>query len=343
MTSPGRPRAPTLKDLAREAGVSLTSASYAINGTGSVGPKTRAHVLAVAQRIGFRLNLTARTMKSGRSGMLALVIPDLGNPFFAALVQAVFREARAAGYHIYMTNTEGSEELEADALAMAVGLRVDGLIWFSIRDKDTSRGILAATPTVVLDRTVPGYDAVTIDYYQAGRRAADCLIAHGHRQVGIISGPLDIASMRDRCTGLRDRIADVGAVVFEVENAFALDLEPGAKAAVLGRQATAIFAGADIIGVGVMRFAQRNAIDVPRDLAVIGFDDIDLASLISPALTTMEIPVEEIASRATALLLDRIAATPAGVRIEQLPARVIERESVARCMQTTEATERGPG
>ncbi|MDF0488882.1 LacI family DNA-binding transcriptional regulator [Sphingomonas sp. H39-1-10] len=329
MDNPSRPKAPTLKDLAREAGVSLTSASYAINGTGSVGPKTRAHVLEVAKRIGFRLNLTARTMKSGRSGMLALVIPDLGNPFFAALVQAVFREARSAGYHIYMTNTEGSEELEADALAMAVGLRVDGLIWFSIRDKDTSGGILSNTPTILLDRTVPGYDTVSIDYYDAGRRAADHLLAHGHRRVGIVSGPMDIVSMRDRCAGFRDRLIETGELVFEVENSFSLDLEPGAKAAVLERRATAIFAGADIIGIGIMRHAQVNGIDVPRALSVVGFDDIDLASLVSPALTTVEIPIEEIAARSVALLLERISGQRGELSVEKLPARVVERESVS--------------
>jgi LacI family transcriptional regulator len=330
MDKPSRPKAPTLKDLAREAGVSLTSASYAINGTGSVGPKTRAHVLEVAKRIGFRLNLTARTMKSGRSGMLALVIPDLGNPFFAALVQAVFREARAAGYHIYMTNTEGSEELEADALAMAVGLRVDGLVWFSIRDKDTSGGILANTPTVLLDRTMPGYDTVSVDYYEAGRRAADYLLAHGHRRIGIVSGPMDIVSMRDRCAGVRDRVSNDGELIFELENAFSLDLEPSAKSAVLERKATAIFAGADIIGIGIMRYAQTNGIAVPGDLSVMGFDDIDLSSLVSPSLTTVEIAVEEIATRSISLLVERIAHGHVNVSVDKLAAKVVARESVSK-------------
>jgi LacI family transcriptional regulator len=325
-----RHRAPTLKDLAREAGVSLTSASYAINGTGSVGPKTRAHVLDVAKRIGFRLNLNARAMKSGRSGMLALVIPDLGNPFFAALVQAVFREARSAGYQTYMTNTEGSEALEAEALAMAVGLRVDGVIWFSIRDKDTSGGVLANTPTVVLDRTLDGYDTVTVDYVAAGRLVGEYLLDHGHRRIGIISGPLDIAAMRDRCAGVESAFAGSGEIVFNLENAFSLDLEPSVKSALVEANATAVFAGADLIAIGAMRHVQSQGMTVPHDISIIGFDDIDMAALAQPALTTIELPIEEIAREAVAAILSRIRENDGQVKRSVLGTRVIGRASVSR-------------
>lgn len=324
-----RPKAPTLKDLAREAGVSLTSASYAINGTGSVGPKTRAHVLEVARRIGFRLNLNARTMKSGRSGMLALVIPDLGNPFFAALVQAVFREARAAGYQVYMTNTEGSEALETEALAMAVGVGADGVLWFCIRDKDTSGGVLAHTPTVVLDRFIPGYDTVSVDYVAAGRMAGQYLLERGHRRIGIISGPLDIAVMRDRCAGVESVFAGVGEIVFNLENAFSLDLEPAIKTALIGGEATAVFAGADLIAIGAMRHVQSHGMAVPRDISIIGFDDIDLAGLTQPALTTVEMPIEDIARGAVSMLVSRISGPQAATRSSLLGTNVIERSSVS--------------
>jgi LacI family transcriptional regulator len=323
-----RPKAATLKDLAREAGVSLTSASYAINGTGSVGPKTRAHILDVAKRIGFRLNLNARAMKAGRSGMLALIIPDLGNPFFAALVQAVFREARGAGYQIYMMNTEGSEALEAEALATAAGLRVDGVVWFSIRDKDTSAGVLANIPTVVLDRAIPGYDTVTIDYVAAGRMAGQYLWDHGHRRIGIIAGPLDITAMRDRCAGVESIFAGRGEIVFNLENAFSTDLEPGVKAALAARRATAIFAAADLIAIGAMRHVQDQGMVVPRELSIIGFDDIDLAGLTQPPLTTIELPIEEIARNAVSTLVARIGGKDRDTVKTVLGTTVIRRASV---------------
>lgn len=328
MGNTDRPKTATLKDLAREAGVSLTSASYAINGTGSVGPKTRAHILEVAERIGFRLNLNAKAMKSGRSGMLALIVPDLGNPFFAALVQAVFREARGAGYQIYMMNTEGSEALEAEALATAAGLRVDGVLWFSIRDKDTSAGVLSRTPAVVLDRTIDGYDMVTVDYVAAGRLAGQHLWDHGHRRIGIIAGPLDIAAMRDRCTGVESVFAGRGEIVFNLENAFSLDLEPSVKAALAKRQVTAVFAGADLIAIGAMRHVQALGLSVPRDLSILGFDDIDLSALTQPALTTVELPIEDMAREAVVTLVSRIGAREGDTQHLMLGTRIVDRESV---------------
>ncbi len=191
-----------------------------------------------------------------------------------------------------MTNTEGSEEIEAAALAMAVGLRVDGLLWFSIRDKDTSDGVLSNTPTVVLDRTVPGYDSVSVDYLAAGRLAGQYLLDCGHRRIGIVSGPLDIVSMRDRCAGVVEAFAAGGEIVFALENSFSLDLEPIVKTRLIEDRPTAIFAGTDIIAIGVIRFAQMHGLMVPGDLSVLGFDDIDLASLTQPQLSTCEIPIE---------------------------------------------------
>lgn len=322
------PKTATLKDLAREAGVSLTSASYAINGTGSVGPKTRAHILEVAERIGFRLNLNAKAMKAGRSGMLALIVPDLGNPFFAALVQAVFREARGAGYQIYMMNTEGSEALESEALATAAGLRVDGVLWFSIRDKDTSAGALARTPTVVLDRTIHGYDTVTVDYVAAGRLAGQHLWDRGHRRIGIIAGPLDIRAMRDRCAGVESVFAGRGEIVFNLENAFSLDLEPSVKAALAQRQVTAVFAGADLIAIGAMRHVQKLGLVVPDELSILGFDDIDLSALTQPALTTVELPIEDMAREAVAMLLVRIGASEGDTQHLMLGTKIVDRQSV---------------
>lgn len=191
-----------------------------------------------------------------------------------------------------MTNTEGSEEIEAAALAMAVGLRVDGLLWFSIRDKDTSDGVLSNTPTVVLDRTVPGYDSVSVDYLAAGRLAGQYLLDCGHRRIGIVLGPLDIVSMRDRCAGVVEAFAAGGEIVFALENSFSLDLEPIVKTRLIEDRPTAIFAGTDIIAIGVIRFAQMHGLMVPGDLSVLGFDDIDLASLTQPQLSTCEIPIE---------------------------------------------------
>lgn len=301
-------RRPTLKDLAREAGVSLASASYAVNGNGSVGEQTRGHILAVAQRIGYRQNVAARAMKTGRSGALALILPDLANPFFPALAQAMFRAARSRGHAMFLIDTEGNEALEHAALAKATDLGVDGIVWFPIRDKDTSQGVLERTPTVVLDRTLPGYATVGVDYPGAGRIAARHLLDAGHRRIGIISGPTDIASMRERCDGAEALIRAEGVLAFRVTNAFSVDLEPEAQAALTTGSATAVFAAADIIAIGALRHAQASGLRVPEDLSVLGFDDIPLAEQCLPSLSTIELPVEEMAERAIGMLAEQIAA-----------------------------------
>jgi LacI family transcriptional regulator len=300
-------RRPTLKDLAREAGVSLASASYAVNGNGSVGEQTRIHILEVAQRIGYRQNVAARAMKTGRTAALALIVPDLTNPFFPSLAQAIFRAARASGYATFLIDTEGNEVLEQAALAKAVDLGLDGIVWFPIRDKDTSNGVLTRTPVVVLDRTVPGYATVGVDYVEAGRIAVRHLLDAGHRRIGIITGPTDIASMRDRCDGAEALIRAEGKLVFRVGNAFSSDLEPEARAALDAGEATAVFAAADVIAIGAVRWIQAKGLRVPEDMSIVGFDDIPQAEQCLPALSTIELPVEDMAERAIAMLVAQIA------------------------------------
>lgn len=325
-------RRPTLKDLAREAGVSLASASYAVNGNGSVGEQTRVRILAVAQRIGYRQNVAARAMKTGRSGTLALILPDLTNPFFPSLAQAMFRAARASGQAMFLIDTEGNETLERAALSKATDLGVDGIVWFPIRDKDTSEGVLARTPVVVLDRTIPGYAAVAVDYLDAGRRAARHLLDAGHRRIGIISGPTDIASMRDRCDGAEALIAAEGHLAFRVVNAFSVDLEPEVEAAIAEGGATAVFAAADVIAIGALRYAQSRGMRVPKDLSILGFDDIPLAEQSLPPLSTIELPVEEMAMRALRMLADQPAAIQPKARAATftLATEIVCRHSVAR-------------
>lgn len=322
-------RRPTLKDLAREAGVSLASASYAVNGNGSVGEQTRVHILEVAQRIGYRQNVAARAMKTGRTAALALIVPDLTNPFFPSLAQAIFRAARASGYATFLIDTEGNEALEQAALAKAVDLGLDGIVWFPIRDKDTSNGILMRTPVVVLDRTVPGYATVGVDYVEAGRIAARHLLDAGHRRIGIITGPTDIASMRDRCDGAEALIRAEGELVFRVGNAFSTDLEPQAQAALDAGEATAVFAAADVIAIGAVRRIQAKGLRVPEDMSILGFDDIPLGEQCLPPLSTIELPVEDMAERAIAMLVAQIAppqdlAVPTAVVV---PTRLVLRAS----------------
>jgi LacI family transcriptional regulator len=330
--APGRKglKRPTLKEVARAAGVSLASASYAVNGTGSLGEATREHVLRIADKLGYRQNLNARATRTGRTGALGLVLPDLNNPFFPALAQSVIQTARNFGCSVFVTDTEGSEELEAQALRLLVEHGVDGIVWFPIGDKSTAGSLLDDVPTVVIDRTLPGIESIQADYAAGGRLAAECLVNAGHRSIGVISGPTDILSMRDRCGGAVEFIRRHAELAFQVGNGFSVDLEPKVKEAIKSRSATAVFVGADLIALGVMSYARSIGIAVPAQLSIVGFDDIPWAQFSHPALTTVEIPIGDMAAEAVEAVLRKSRGQTESRRKIVFDMTLIERASVAR-------------
>lgn len=327
---PEPPRRTTLKAVAKAAGVSLASASYAINGAGSVGEATREHILKVAAQLGYRPNQSAKAMKTGRTGALGLILPDLTNPFFPSLAQGVIQAARAHGYSVFLTDTEGSPEAEQRSVGLLVDHGVDGVIWFPIADTDTVGKLLDGTPTVVLDRDLPGYDIIQADYARGGVLAAEHLIAAGHVNIGVISGPHAASSARQRAEAAIACIRERAQLSWHVHNAFSLDLEPQVMAALETRTATAVIAGADLIAIGAMRHVLAIGLSVPEDVSVVGFDDIPWAQLNRPALTTIDLPVEEMATAAVETLIHRMANRSEPRRRVVFNVDLIARESVRR-------------
>lgn len=326
-------RRPTLKDVARAAGVSLASASYAINGAGSVGEATRAHILQTAARLGYRPNTSAKAMKTGRTGAIGLILPDLTNPFFPGLAQAVLQAARRQGHGVLLADTGGALEEERLAIQLLIGQGVDGLIWFPIDDSNP-RGRLPAPemqrlPVVVLDRNLPDFDVVLADYALGGRLAAQRLIAAGHRDIGVISGPRAASSARERAEGAVAVVQAEARLAWHVENAFSLDLDPAVAEALDSRRATAVIAGSDIIAIGAIRRLRALGLDVPGDVSVIGFDDIPWAGLHAPPLTTIDMPVEAMAQSAIDTLTQRLSDGPGGARRRTVfDVALVERETV---------------
>ena len=243
-------------------------------------------------------------MRTGKTGAIGLVLPDFANPFFTALAQFVMKSARQAGYCVFVTDTENSQDLEQEAFRRMIDRGVDGVVWFPIRDVNTVEAESRRVPTLLIDRSIPGLASIRADYEGGGRRASEHLMALGHRRIGIVSGPLDVASMRARVEGAASALGD--RLAFNVASSFSMELEPEALEAVQSRRATAIFAGTDLIALGVIRAAQAAGLDVPRDLAVIGFGDMPWAQLANPPLSSIEMPLEDMAGEAVEALLRRI-------------------------------------
>lgn len=321
----------TLKEVAKAAGVSLASASYAINKNGSLGEDTRVHVLKVAEELGYRQNLAARATRTGRTGAIGFVVPDMTNPFFPSLAQSIVQRARQNGYSVFVTDTEGDQAQEEEVVRQLIDRGVDGIVWFPIKDENSIAKIAADLPIIVIDRTVAGFECIQADYAEGGRLAADHLLASGHRRIGVIAGPMDVRSMRDRCRAAREAIESAGALAYAVENAFSTELSGDVANAIEQGAATAVFCGSDLIAIGVMKHARRLGIAVPAQLSIVGFDDIPWAEYCTPALTTIEMPVDEMAAEAVDALLRKIDGENESNRRVVFGVSLIERESVLPC------------
>lgn len=317
----------TLKDVAKAAGVSLASTSYAVNRTGSLGEDTRAHVLKVAEEMGYRQNLAARATRTGRTGAIGFVVPDMTNPFFPSLAQSVVQRARQNGYSVFVTDTEGDQTQEEEVVRQLIDRGVDGIVWFPVRDENSIEKIAGDLPIIVIDRTVAGFECIQADYAEGGRLAAEHLLAAGHSHVGVVAGPMDVRSMRERHGAACAVLDAAGALAFSVENAFSAELGGTVASAIESRVASAVFCGSDLIAIGVLKYAQKLGIAIPGELAIIGFDDIPWAEYCTPALTTIEMPVDEMAAEAFDVLLRRIDGENESSRRVVFGVRLIERES----------------
>ena len=320
----------TLKDVAKAAGVSLASASYAVNKTGSLGEDTRAHVLNIAEELGYRQNLSARATRTGRTGAIGFVVPDMTNPFFPSLAQSVVQRARQNGYSVFVTDSEGDPDQEMEVIRQLIGRGVDGIVWFPVNDDNSLAKINADLPIIVIDRTVSGFECIQADYSEGGRLAAEHLVNLGHRSIGVVAGPLDVKSMRDRCQAAEGVIESRANLAFTVENAFATELEKSVADAIVSKSATAVFCGSDLIAIGVLRVARAAGLTIPGDLSIVGFDDIPWAEYCTPTLTTIEMPVDEMAAEAVDALLRKIDGESDSNRRVVFNVNLIVRESTAQ-------------
>jgi LacI family transcriptional regulator len=307
----------------------MASASNAINGTGSLGEQRRAQILKVAEQLGYRQNVTAKAIRTGRTGTVGLIVPELHNPFFSMLAQAVVLRAREQGYTVIVADTESSNEIERQTINLFSDRGVDGIIWFPNDDESRATGNVDYIPMVVIDRHLPGFECIMSDELEGGRLAAEHLVGLGHQRIGIVSGPCSIRSMAERYGGAARYISRHATLAFHVENGFEMDLEPQVITAIQDTDATAIFVCGDIIAIGVLKLLRSMGKEVPGEISIVGYDDVPWAELSTPALTTIEVPVEDIATEAVGALLSRIQNRVYVRRRVMLDTKLIIRESTA--------------
>ncbi|GGF71587.1 LacI family DNA-binding transcriptional regulator [Alteromonas lipolytica] len=297
---------PTLKDVAKAAGVSLATASYALNGKGAISKAVTERVLGVVAELGYQPNKAARSMKTGSTSTIGLLLPDFRYPLFSALAGCVERVCATRQYSVFFANSYAQAETELNRAQSFAQSGADGLLWFPGSQLNTISASAPLLPVVVIDRDLPDFDVVTPDHYDGGAQQAAHLLSLGHQRIGIISGPRHSDNMQLRTDGAVHCIKKSGGeVVWLAESDFSDTLSAEAQDLLDKQNVTAVIAGNDGIALNIIRYAASIGLKVPQALSVIGFDDVDWCAIMTPPLTSIRMPLEEMAQEAMEMLFRR--------------------------------------
>jgi LacI family transcriptional regulator len=342
MAAPGKRNFATIRDVARIAGVSIATVSATVNGTAFVSPALRARVLKAVDETGYAPDGVARSLKRGVAPLIGLIVSDVTIPFFAALARAAETAAHARGYTILMGNTDEDPATERRYLEIMRAQRVAGIILAIAGAGDGAAeadnlGFLRASvavPTVLIDRSVAGWDSVAADHVGSAALATAHLASLGHRGIGFIAGTVRLSTNRERLEGYRRALAAAGLrydpALVRLENKHgeqaydaALDLL-GATA-----RPSAVVPANIKVAIATMRAAAALGLRCPRDLSVTGIDDFPWPELMQPQPTVVAQPAERIGAEAVRLVLERLAAHDAPPRALVLPGELVVRASSA--------------
>jgi DNA-binding LacI/PurR family transcriptional regulator len=321
--------AATIRHVARAAGVSPSTVSRALARADLVSPTTRNRVLRAAAQLRYQPNRAARGLASGRTGNLGLIVPDLANPFFPGVVKGMEARVRAADYAVFIADSDEDASVEL-SLARSLARQVDGLVLCSPRiAPDEIRALAKGTRLVLLNRRLDAIAAVTVDNIGGMRHSVAHLVALGHRRIAYVAGPAASWSATERTRGLRAAAKAARAELVEI-GSFPPRFESGVAAADLAVAAgvTAVIGYNDIVSLGLLSRLSARQIEVPAHISVVGCDDIAMAAMSNPALTTIALPKQE-AGRAAADLLLRLLDPGGGGRSArvELPTQLVVRGS----------------
>lgn len=305
----------TIKDVARHADVSTATVSAVVNGSAYVSPALRARVQAAIEQLGYAPSQAARNLQRGRSQLIALVVADLANPFYARLVHAAEAAVAAWGYSLVVFNSDEKPENEKRILARIGALSCDGTILVPVGETEQYGKIIAqsSAPIVLLGRSVgtPSCDTVTIDNLQAARQVTSYLLDLGHTRIGSITGPKHLSTGRERLEGMVDAMAargfkprpeDIRCGEFREEVAYSIAREMLRSP----DRPSALYVANGVMALGVMRALAELDLKCPTDLSLASTDTIPGIGGLRPRLTRTEHPVAEMVSEAVRLLLERM-------------------------------------
>jgi len=315
---------PTLSEVARKAGVGTTTVSRVINGGDRVSPKTLAQVRRVIDELGYMPNQAARVLKGDRTKTIGIIIPSIADPFFSSCAEAAQAVARANDSLLIVTTTQNDPHTEIENLNILTSHRVDGLLLAPANSQSQALGDLInrlSVPVVTIDRPVMNTSIVSVvtDNFRGARTATQHLIDHGYKRIACLTGESTLFTIQERIRGyhaaveaaglmstLNTSIKDYKSAEYAIESLLA-GAEP-VEALFTLKNSTTIYA---------FEVLQRHNIPVPKRVALLGFDDFELASTVRPSISVVQQPVEEIGRVAAELLFEKFL----GERNTGLPAR----------------------
>jgi len=305
----------TLQDIAKKAGVTTTTISRALNNKPDVSPKTKDRILRIAKNLGYTPNLLAKSLRSQKSKTIGVVLADISNPFFAAVAKGIEDAAHKRSYSIILCNTDEEYEKEEEVLQVLVEKRVDGLLITPVQKeyKDILRIKERRIPLVLIARHFDTIEtnSVVSDDVLGGFLATEYLIKKGHKRILYISGPLHISSALERLKGYKRALKEYKIPLKEkLVRGYTAKM---GKAYTLMRRIlkekldfTAIFTFSDFLALGVMKAIREEKLKIPDDVAVVGYDDIEFASVLEIPLTTVHMPKYRLGMEGTNMLIDEI-------------------------------------
>lgn len=331
----------SIKDIARAAGISHSTVSRALNDSPLVNAETKSRIRRLAQELGYSPDATARSLVMGRTCTVGVVVTTIADPFAAVVVDGIERTAYAHGYSLILAASNDEPEREIAAVEMLRSKRVDSVIVTSSRVGALHQARLgsAGVPVILLNshskQQTPNAYSVRVDDTYGGRLATEHLLSLGHRRIAHVTGPEGHSPSADRLDGYRNALADAGveyAPAYVISGTGQLD---GGHQALqlllkLPERPTAVFCYNDMTAIGLLSAARKAGVVVPRDMAVVGFDDIPLAAYVAPALTTVAQPMFELGERAMQMalvLMGREGVIPCDVTDVILQGQLIVRES----------------
>tara|TARA_R100000687_G_scaffold7370_3_gene6782 strand:- start:109319 stop:110338 length:1020 start_codon:yes stop_codon:yes gene_type:complete len=327
-----------IKDIAAISGVSPATVSRTLRNPDIVSEETRKKVMKAVEEGGYTPSRFGANLRTQKSGNIIVVMPDITNQVNAGIIRAIEREAQKAGYSILLGDTQGLAEREKHYANMAQSGQADGVLLFTFHMPfNLTKNLPAAKqlpPIVNSCESIPidGISKVMIDNTAGARTAVEHLLSLGHKRIAAVMGPRDTPSTLERLKGYYSALKEAGIEVDEqlvIRGDYGVDSGMGAMEQLLKlrRRPTAVFCFSDDMAIGAMSVLQENGFHIPQDISIMGFDDIRYARLMTPALTTIHQPLEEIGKACIELLLEQLDGKTDEPRYVELPFSLVVRQS----------------